>query len=89
MISSQLLCSPRSGTPRSGYRGSDFVPWHTLPVRCDAAIESGYRITFVVGVWPAACVFMSSRPGEFHPQALPKPCMTLSSHTAPDVQPLP
>ena len=32
---------------------------------------------------------MSSRPGEFHPQALPKPCMTLSSHTAPDVQPLP
>ena len=32
---------------------------------------------------------VSSRPGEFHPQALPKPCMTLSSHTAPDVQPLP
>jgi hypothetical protein len=23
---------------------------------------------FVVGVWPAACVFMSSRPGELHPR---------------------
>src|SRR5262245_46992503 len=28
--------------PRSGYRGSDFVPWHELPVRCHAAIPSGY-----------------------------------------------
>ena len=32
---------------------------------------------------------MSSRPGDFHPEALPEPCMTLSSHTAPDVRPLP
>ena len=32
---------------------------------------------------------LSSRPGEFHPQALPEPCMTLSSHTAPDVRPSP
>src|ERR1700719_1168986 len=30
---------------------------------------------------------MSSRP-EFHLRALPEPCMTLSSHTAPDVRPL-
>ena len=30
----------------------------------------------------------SSRPEEFHVRALPEPCMTLSSHTAPDVQPL-
>jgi hypothetical protein len=30
-----------------------------------------------------------SRPEEFHLQALPEPCMTLSSHTAPDVRPLP
>src|SRR5262249_13921178 len=30
----------------------------------------------------------SSRPEEFHLRALPEPCMTLSSHTAPDVQPL-
>src|SRR6516162_4512172 len=30
----------------------------------------------------------SSRPEEFHLQALPEPCMTLSSHTAPDVRPL-
>jgi len=26
---------------------------NTLPVRCDAAIASGYRFTSVVGVWPA------------------------------------
>jgi hypothetical protein len=31
----------------------------------------------------------SSRPEEFHPQALPEPCMNLSIHTAPDVRPLP
>jgi hypothetical protein len=29
---------------------------------------------------------MSSRPEEFHLRALPEPCMTLSSHTAPDVR---
>ena len=32
---------------------------------------------------------LSSCPEEFHLQALPEPCMTLSSHTAPDVRPLP
>ena len=31
---------------------------------------------------------LSSRPEEFHLGALPEPCMTLSSHTAPDVRPL-
>src|SRR5215469_14864395 len=31
---------------------------------------------------------MSSRPEELHLRALPEPCMTLSSHTAPDVRPL-
>ena len=31
---------------------------------------------------------LSSRPEEFHLRALPEPCMTLSSHTAPDVRPL-
>src|SRR5215467_1518453 len=31
---------------------------------------------------------MTSRPEEFHLRALPEPCMTLSSHTAPDVRPL-
>ena len=34
-------------------------------------------------------VSLSSRPEDFHLQALPKPCMTLSSHTAPDVRPFP
>jgi len=32
---------------------------------------------------------LSSRPKEFHLRALLEPCMTLSSHTAPDVRPLP
>src|SRR5262249_1725371 len=34
-------------------------------------------------------VLLLSRPEEFHLRALPEPCMTLSSHTAPDVRPLP
>jgi hypothetical protein len=29
---------------------------------------------------------LASRPGEFHPQALPDPYVKLSLHTAPDVQ---
>jgi hypothetical protein len=32
---------------------------------------------------------LSSRPEGFHLRALPEPCVTLSSHTAPDVRPLP
>src|SRR5215831_3889445 len=36
-----------------------------------------------------ALLLMLSRPEEFHLRALPEPCMTLSSHTAPDVRPLP
>ncbi len=32
---------------------------------------------------------LSSRPGESHPQALLEPCVNLSTHTAPDVRPLP
>src|SRR3977135_3075233 len=36
-----------------------------------------------------ASLLSSSRPEEFHPQALPEPCMNLSIHTAPDVRPLP
>ena len=31
---------------------------------------------------------VSTRPEEFYLRALPEPCMTLSSHTAPDVRPL-
>ena len=27
-------------------------------------------------------------PGEFHPRAVPEPCLNLSTHTAPDVQPM-
>ncbi len=33
-------------------------------------------------------LLLPSRPGEFHPRALPEPCVNLSTHTAPDVQPL-
>jgi hypothetical protein len=32
---------------------------------------------------------MSSRAEEFRLRALPEPCVNLSIHTAPDVQPLP
>src|SRR5579864_4725839 len=32
---------------------------------------------------------LSSRPGEFHPQALPEPYVKLSPHTAPYVRPPP
>ena len=33
--------------------------------------------------------FCASRPKEFRLRALPEPCMTLSTHTAPDVRPFP
>jgi hypothetical protein len=45
-------------------------------------------LTYRAAVWPAQPE-MSSRPKEFHLRALPEPCVTLSSHTAPDVRPLP
>src|SRR5262249_7139765 len=32
MVSSRLATNPRSGTPRSGYRGSDLVQWHQAPI---------------------------------------------------------
>src|SRR5450759_1794217 len=38
-------------------------------------------------VW-SVCPRRSSRPEEFHLQALPEPCVNLSIHTAPDVRPL-
>jgi len=33
-------------------------------------------------------LYLASRPGESHPQALLEPCLNLSVHTAPDVRPL-
>src|SRR6516164_7161063 len=50
--------------------------------------------TSVVGGTPAVLpsvpvlLSLSSRPEEIHLRALPEPCVTLSSHTAPDVRPL-
>ena len=43
----------------------------------------------VMGITIADIEFMgeSSRPGEFHPEALPEPCVNLSAHTAPPMQP--
>ena len=52
---------------------------------------SGDRLrSYRVGRQPAAgaCI-LSSRAGEFHPQALPETYVNLSIHTAPDVRPLP
>ena len=37
----------------------------------------------------AATSQLSSRAEEFHLRALPKPCVNLSIHTAPDVRPFP
>ena len=54
-------------------------------VRCDGGDQGSSRPRLNV----RQTTQMSSRPGEFHPQALPEPCMTLSSHTAPDVRPSP
>jgi hypothetical protein len=46
-------------------------------------------VTFTVSMLATDRQKMSSQPKEFHLRLLPEPCMTLSSHTAPDVQPLP
>jgi hypothetical protein len=54
-----------------------------LPRSREQSVTSENGVTFT------APRMMSSRPRDFHPRALPEPCMTLSSHTAPDVQPLP
>jgi hypothetical protein len=59
---------------------------------CDRSLPSRPRshVIQLIGVTKARPGdYVSSRPEELHPRALPKPCMTLSSHTAPDVQPLP
>src|SRR5215467_9195055 len=54
-------------------------------IRCTAGVGGprGYPLMATV------LLNVSSRPEEFHLRALPEPCMTLSSHTAPDVRPLP
>src|SRR5215831_12818685 len=49
-----------------------------------SAIWGNSENIYSLGVLPR----LSSRPEEFHLRALPEPCMTLSSHTAPDVRPL-
>ena len=49
---------------------------------CPQPGEAGIRL-------PERDSRLSSRPEEFHLRALPEPCMTLSSHTAPDVRPWP
>ena len=51
-------------------------------VRCWGTADNGRFWLAVV------CPLMSSRPEESHPRALPDPCVNLSIHTAPDVQPL-
>jgi len=41
MLSRSLAAHADKG-PRSGYRGSDFVPWHTAEVFGGAAIPSAF-----------------------------------------------
>src|SRR5262245_36753684 len=50
---------------------------------------SGDQVTYPLREHPSGFVTMSSRPKEFHLRALPEPCVTLSSHRAPDVRPVP
>jgi phosphate:Na+ symporter len=52
------------------------------------AFRGGAR-TRVKDLGRVACRTLSSRAEEFHLRALPKPCVNLSIHTAPDVRPLP
>jgi len=63
--------------------------WHDPEIRCGAMTSA-----VIGGRADARSILpdrqrLSSRPGDFHPQALPEPCMNLSIHTAPDVRPLP
>jgi len=55
------------------------------------AFEAAIRTELwrIVLLPPSPDMRMTSRPEESHRRALPEPCMTLSSHTAPDVRPLP
>src|SRR5262249_30272964 len=42
MVSSRLATTPRSATPRSGYRGSDLVHWHMADHFGDAKIRGSF-----------------------------------------------
>ena len=64
--------------------------WHEAADRVSCQMVAfGVERTYREGREGGDPSLLSSRPEEFHPRALPEPCMTLSSHTAPDVRPLP
>src|SRR5215831_20743438 len=51
--------TPSTTLPRSGYRGSDLVLWHSLTVPTGPTLKSGYRVTFPV----AKNLVISTDPG--------------------------
>src|SRR5258708_39242737 len=75
----RLVCRRSSSAARSFDRGA-------APA---SAAWSGYGGRPVARLTRSASLFMSSRPEEFHLQALPEPYVNLSIHTAPDVRPFP
>ena len=93
-LSISLQASPRWHLHRErlGLRpaaSAQVCPWHYPDLTADSTrrLPSGVKLT--LGSNGCEVPGLSSRPGEFHPRALPEPCMNLSIHTAPDVRPLP
>jgi hypothetical protein len=56
-VSIRDVCFPASSV--AGRLTDNVSSWHTFPLRCAAAIASGYRITFVVPMMRPARVFMT------------------------------
>lgn len=67
------------------------VHWHFATEAKPLSLRSllGVLRTLRVGRPWVPSTRLSSRAEEFHLRALPKPCVNLSIHTAPDVRPFP
>jgi len=89
------ICCPGCNSPSVIRDGCDDTQPHRQRYRCKACASRFDDLTGTVlaghhqplRVW-VLCLYLASRPGEFHPQALLEPCLNLSVHTAPDVRPL-
>ncbi len=86
-----LLSGKLNAHPIIHLHGAIFFAWSLFLVHQTWLATSGrirsHRANGLIGVSLATA--MSSQPEDFHLRLLPEPCMTLSSHTAPDVRPLP
>ena len=87
-----LSCARRSNSPRDEARAlSGLADAYYAQARMLTAGEHYSRCVTLCrehgfGRIEAANL-QSSRPGEFHPEALTEPCLNLSAHTAPPMQP--